>query len=100
MQIRVQLAMVLKAIIFQQLIPSVEGYLVPAFEIMFVNNAIRSMIRESKVHQIDSMIYSSSKEGMITMDSYILSLYQKGIISKATAIDYSTNSEQISKNLK
>ena len=64
-QIRVQLSMVLQAVVSQQLIPSVDGGLVPAFEIMLVNSAVRNMIRESKVHQIDNVIYSSGNEGMV-----------------------------------
>ena len=68
-QIRVQLSMVLQAVVSQQLIPTVDGKLVPAFEIMLVNSAIRNMIREAKVHQIDNVIFSSQSTGMRSMDS-------------------------------
>ena len=56
-QIRVQLSMVLQAVVSQQLIPAKDGSVAPAFEIMKANGAIRNMIRESKVHQIDTVIY-------------------------------------------
>ncbi|MEG1870333.1 MAG: PilT/PilU family type 4a pilus ATPase, partial [Oscillospiraceae bacterium] len=59
-QIAIQLSMILQAVVSQQLIPTKNGGIVPAFEIMLMNNAIRNMIRESKVHQIDSVIYSSA----------------------------------------
>lgn len=98
-QVRIQLSMVLQAIISQQLIPSTQGRLVPAFEIMFCNNAIRNMIRESKVHQIDSAIYSSANTGMISMDSSILNLYTEGLISAENALNYSLNPDVMKKKL-
>ncbi len=98
-QIRVQLSMVLQAVVSQQLIPTLDGKLVPAFEIMMVNSAVRNMIRESKIHQIDNVIYSSGNEGMIAMDADILRLYQQGRISRENALIYSTNPESMSKKL-
>ena len=67
-QIRVQLSMVLQAVVSQQLIPGLNNELLPAFEIMKANSAIKTMIRDNKIHQIDSVIYSSVKEDMRTMD--------------------------------
>lgn len=98
-QIRVQLSMVLNAVISQQLIPAVDDREVPAFEIMFLNNAIRNLIRESKVHQIDSVILSSSEEGMMTMDNSLAKLYRDGVISRENAIVYSSNEELMVKRL-
>ena len=92
-QIRTQLAMVLDAVISQQLIPTVDGGVQPAFEIMFLNNAIRNMIRESKIHQIDGIIATSQEEGMISMDNSLIKLYRDGVISRENAIAYSSNSE-------
>ena len=99
-QIRVQLSMVLQAVISQQLIPTVNQNVVPAFEIMICNSAIRNMIRESKVHQMDTVIQSSAGEGMITMDSSLLELYRANVISERDAISYSVNPEIIAKKLK
>lgn len=96
-QIRVQLSMVLQAVVSQQLIPRVDGGLVPAFEIMKVNNAIRTMIREEKMHQIDTVLQSS--DGMQTMDADITRLYREGIISKENAILFSKNPELMKKRL-
>ena len=98
-QIRTQLSMVLDAVISQQLIPTVDGGVQPAFEVMFLNNAIRNMIRESKIHQIDGVIATSQGEGMISMDNSIISLYRKGAISRENAIAYSSNSELMAKKL-
>ena len=98
-QIRAQIAMVLQAVVSQQLIPSETGGLYPAFEIMFLNNAIRNMIREAKIHQIDGVIAASQGEGMISMDSSLITLYNNGIISRENTVAYSSNSELMEKKL-
>lgn len=95
-QIRVQLSMVLQAVISQQLIPTVDGKLYPAFEMMFLNKAIRNMIRESKIHQIDNVIATGAASGMVSMDSSLLALYREGRISRDTAVMYSQDAEQMS----
>lgn len=84
-QVRVQLSMILQAVVSQQLIPSEHGKLVPAFEIMIASNAIRNMIRESKIHQINSAIYSGASEGMVSMDTSIQKLLDEGKISEENA---------------
>jgi len=98
-QIRVQLAMVLGAVISQQLVPRLEGGVVPAFEVMMVNDAIRNMIRESKIHQIDGVITSSAADGMMTMDGSLLKLYREKQISDLSAIAFSTQSELMKKRI-
>jgi twitching motility protein PilT len=98
-QIRVQLAMVLQSVISQQLVRSVDETIVPVFEVMIVNDAIRNMIRESKIHQIDSVITSSQAEGMVTMDGSLLKLYKEGKISGPTAVLCSTQPELMKKRL-
>ncbi|WP_085833456.1 type IV pilus twitching motility protein PilT [Clostridium merdae] len=98
-QIRVQLSMVLQAIVSQQLIPSLDGTLVPAFEILLINNAIRNMIREAKTHQIDNAISANAAIGMLSMDNDLLRLHREGIISKDSALTYCSNVELMSKKL-
>ena len=83
----------------QKLVPSVSGEMVPAFEIMVLTPAIRNLIREGKVHQIDGIIYTSAAENMIAMDSSILDLYKKGIIDRHTAISEAVNPEIMEKRL-
>ena len=96
-QIRIQLSMTLKGVVSQQLLPSVDGTLVPAFEIMSMNSAIRTMIREEKTHQIDTILQSSP--GMQTMDSCILDMFRRGVITADTAIEYAYNSEIMRKRV-
>ncbi len=98
-QIRVQLSMVLETVISQQLLPGINGELVPAYEIMHINNAIRSLIRESKSHQIDNAIAAGSGEGMISMDQSILKLYRGGKITRETALDYAEHPEQLMRRI-
>ena len=98
-QVRIQLSMVLHTVVSQQLLPSVNGSLVPAFEVMHVNSGIRSLIRDSKSHQIDNAIAAGGGEGMVTMDQSIFSLYQAGKISKETALSYSAHPEQLQRRM-
>lgn len=99
-QIRIQLSMVLQAVVSQQLIPRIDVLgEVPALEIMFLNNAIRNMIRESKIHQIDGVISTSVDEGMVTMDNSLIRLFKEKKISREHAVMYSSNSELMEKKL-
>lgn len=98
-QIAVQLSMVLQGVVSQQLVPGTDGRLLPAFEIMTVNPAIRNMIRDNKVPQIDGILYSSSKPEMVSMDSSLLLLYRQKLITEQTAISYATNPDMLSKKL-
>lgn len=99
-QIRVQLSMVLQAVVSQQLIPAIDGGVVPAFEVMRVDPAISAMIRDGKVHQLDNMIYAGAQQGMISMDGDILRLYKEGRITKENALLYSVNRDMLEKRLK
>jgi len=98
-QIRIQLSMLLQSVISQQLIPTVDGKLVPAFEIMHTSTAIRTMIREAKSHQLDTAISSGASEGMISMDSSLYSLYNEGIIDKDVALYNASNPDMLSKRI-
>lgn len=98
-QIRVQISMVLEAVVSQQLIPTINGGLVPVFEIMKVNSAIRNLIRESKVHQIDNVIFASADKGMTSMDGELIKLYNAGVISRDNALVYCNNVEAVSRKL-
>ena len=98
-QIRVQLSSVLRTVVSQQLLPDCHGGMVPACEILHLNSAVRSMIRDNKNHQIDNIIASGGKEGMCSMDQSIAGLYRNGKISRETALEYADHPEQISRQL-
>ena len=99
-QIRIQLSSVIQAIISQQLLINYEGNgRVAAFEIMVATQAIRNLIREDKIYQIDTVIQTGSKYNMQTMDSYLIDLYKKGFIRKETVLMQAFNQEDIKKYL-
>lgn len=98
-QIRIQLSMLLQSVVSQLLIPAVDGSLLPVFEIMHLNNAIRNMIRESKTHQIVSAIASGAAEGMVSMDGSILKLVREKRVSPEAALRFASNPEQMKKHL-
>ncbi len=99
-QIRIQMGGVLQTVVSQQLLPDVDGGLVPAFEIMHMTGAIRSMIRDCRNHQIPAAIASGGEQGMISMDQSILNLYQQGRITGETALAYADNPEQMQRRMK
>lgn len=98
-QIRVQLSQILKTVVSQQLLPAVGGGMVPAFEIMHRNNAVSTIIRDSRIHQLDTVIQTSAAEGMIGMDESILQLFKTGRITAETALLHAMNAEQMKKKL-
>ena len=98
-QIRVQLSMTLHAVISEQLIPTIDGGVVPVFEIMIANPAIRTQIREGKIYQLENSIIAGKDLGMVSMDESILELYKKGSITKETAVLYANNAERMLKKL-
>ena len=98
-QIRIQLAGVLESVISQQLLPKVLGGRVAAFEVMHTNTAIKNLIRESKTHQIDNIIQTNRKLGMMMMDDAIMELYMRGEISKETALEYAQDQQNMKRKL-
>jgi len=98
-QIRVQLSMVLKAVVSQRLLPTVEGTRIPVFEVMTVNPAIQNMIRDGRTHQIDNVIYGGSDRTMLSMDSELQRLVKSGVITKDTALAFAINPDTLSKRI-
>lgn len=98
-QVSIQLSMVLQAVISQQLIPDVNGHSIPVFEVMRLNPAIRNMIRDNKVHQIDGVIASSAHEHMRSMDQSLLELYKQRKITKETALKFASNADMLKRKL-
>ena len=98
-QIRIQLSMVLRAVVSQQLLPAEDGGLVPAFEIMLVNGAIQNMIREGKTYQMETVIYAGAEQGMRTMDEDILRQYRADRITRETALLFAANSDAMLKKI-
>ena len=98
-QIRVQLSMVLKAVVSQRLVPTVDGGRVAVFEVMTVTPAIQNMIRDGRSHQIDNVIYGGSDKNMISMDNELQRLVRERRITRETALLYAANPETLAKRI-
>lgn len=90
-QIRSQMASVLLGAISQRLLPRIGGGRVPAVEIMLKNHAVENLIRENKTFQIDSVIETSLKEKMVSLDRSLANLVQQGAVDVEDAFRYSKN---------
>ena len=96
-QVRAQLSQLLKGVVCQQLVPTVDGRLEPVFEIMKQSPAIQNMIREGKLHQLDSAMQAARSDGMITMDESLLELYAQKKITRETLLGACNNYEFVAR---
>lgn len=95
-QVRVQLSLELLAVVSQQLIPKASGRgRVLASEVLIVNHAVRSLIREQKIHQLYSVIQTGQKEGMRTMNQTLYELYVNRVISLDDALARSNDPDDL-----
>jgi len=94
-EIRAQLAGSLLGVFSQRLIPRIQGGRIPAYELMINNNAIANLIRENRTHEIDVVIETGFKQGMIDMNRSLLELVQKGEITMESAMEYSFNPQAL-----
>lgn len=100
-QVKTQLSFVLLGAISQELVPKAQGKgRVLATEILVATPAVRSLVREGKVHQIYSVIQTSQKEGMKTMNQSLADLYNKGVISFEDCVLKSSNPDELYKLMK
>ena len=88
-QVRVQLAGSLAGIFSQRLIPRVSGGLIPAYELLINNNAVSTLIREARTHEINTVIQTSSQEGMSDRDRSLAELVRRGEVTVEHAYEYS-----------
>ncbi len=98
-QVTLQLANTLRAVLYQRLLPKKGGGMIAIIEIMIGTPGVSNLIREGKLHQLDSLIQTGAKYGMIHFDDAIISAYRKGLITKETALDYARNPEEVARKL-
>jgi twitching motility protein PilT len=94
-QIRVQLSSSLTGIFSQRLIPRISGGLIPAYELLINNNAISNLIRERRTHEINTVIETSSQEGMIDLNRSLAELVRTGEITVESAYLNSPNPKNL-----
>ncbi|MCB9094614.1 MAG: type IV pilus twitching motility protein PilT [Halobacteriovoraceae bacterium] len=99
-QIRSLLSFVLQGVVAQQLVPKKDSGRQLIQEVLFPTLAIRNLIREDKIHQIYSqMQVGQEKTGMSTMNQGLMQAFEKGLITRQTALDFSNNPEEMIKML-
>lgn len=94
-QVRLQLSNVIEAVFSMRLIPGVDGKRVVAYEVMLGTSAIKTAIREGKVHQIDNIIQTSTELGMNTLEMSLAALIRTGKLDLETAITYAQRPEEL-----
>jgi len=100
-QVKTQLASVLKVVIAQRLLPTVDfTSRIPALEILYNTVAVAATIREGKVHLIDNILETQEEEGMIIFEKYLARLYHSGMITRETAFNYAIRPNEIKKFIK
>lgn len=96
-QIRMQLSMTLAGVMSQRLLPKMSGGLVAAREILINNSAVSNLIRENKIAQIRTVIETSAKDGMVSIDQDLKRLYKEKLVAKEVAQSQMTNPELLEK---
>ncbi len=96
-QIKTQLANSLEAVFSQRLVPSKDGKRAVAAEIMVASPAVKSNIREGKVHQIDNIIQTSAELGMSLLETSLANLVARGIVDKDVAYRYANHPTVLAK---
>ncbi len=98
-QVRAQLSGSLLGVVSQRLIPRIKGGLIPACEIMFNTPAVANLIRESKIHELDLVIETSSEAGMISLNRSLANLVKLKEISPKNALVYSLSPSDLKRSL-
>jgi twitching motility protein PilT len=97
-QIVLQLANALQGIIAQELLPAVDrSRRVLSYEFLIANSAVRNLIRENNLHQLENCIQTGAREGMVLMDNCLYELYSHCQISYDTALSRARNPDRIAK---
>ena len=100
-QIRSQLSSVLKAVIAQRLVPSLDkSNRLPAVEILLNIPSVAAVIREGRTHILDNILETEEARGLFLFEKYLLKLYEKTLISKDTALSYAIRTNEMKKFLK
>lgn len=99
-QVRAQLAATLEGIVSLRLIPAIHGGRYPACEVLLVNSAVRSMIRDGKIHQIDNLITTSQELGMISLEQSLVNLIKAGRVSLEQALAHTLRPQELQRLLR
>jgi twitching motility protein PilT len=98
-QIRVELSVSLLGVFSQKLVPSIDGQLVPAYELMMNTPAVSHLIREGRVKDLDITIENGLQDGHVSYNRSLSKLFFDGIISRETALNYSQDKDTLAQLL-
>lgn len=90
-QIRIQLANALLGVFSQRLLPRVSGGLIPAYELLISNSAVKNLIRENRTHELDLVIETNFEAGMVSLNRSLAELVRSGEINIESALAHSLN---------
>lgn len=99
-QIRLNLSMNLRAIISQRLVPSTQGGLVPALEILLNQGLIKELIESGQVTKIREVMEQNASQGMCTFDQSLLKLFADGLITEELAMSQADQQSDMSIKIK
>jgi twitching motility protein PilT len=77
------------------LVPRIKGGFIPVCEVLMCNNAVSTLIRENKIHEIPAVIETSAKEGMISFSRALVDLVRKKEISLKDAVDHALDPGEV-----
>lgn len=98
-QVSLQLANTLIGVVYQRLVPKKTSGLMPVVELLVANTAVRNLIREGKIHQIEGMMQAAQKQGNVLFDDALVKAYLMGHISKETVLGFARNPEEVAKKI-
>lgn len=90
-QIRTQLTGILKGVITQCLVPTIDQRRIVATEVLIGTDAVLNLIRENKCHQITATLQAGKQQGMHTLNMDLTRLVNQGYITKEVALQYSND---------
>ena len=99
-QVRRQLAGTLRSVVCQRMVPTVDGKLTPAFEIMINSPLIRKMLEENRLDKLTAVIETSSDDGMCTFNQSLFNLVKAGKVTEKDALSKASNPQALEMNFK
>jgi twitching motility protein PilT len=94
-QVRTQVAAALTGIVYQRLLPRINGGLIAAHEVLVATSAVRNLIKENKTHQLRNVLMTSQKDGMTTLEQSLSVLVKRGLVSYEDALARSLHPKDV-----
>ena len=99
-QVRRQLAGTLRAVICQRMVPTIEGKMTPALEIMINSPLIKKMLEENRLDKLTAAIETGADDGMLTFNQSLFNLVKEGRVSEKEALAKASNPQALEMNFK